>query len=210
MPDIKRCRSLFTIHGTFRVSLSEVDRQLLQRCLDRSPRAWQDFTDRFLGLVIHVSNHTASSRGMTIDQSTRDDLVAEVFLALIADDFAALRRFRRNSSFATYLSVIARRVIIRKLTRPQPVVMPPSAVAQAEANQASSNGAAHSAPDRIENRDEVRQLMLRLDPQEANVVRMYHLEGKTYHEISKAIGMSENSVGPVLTKARAKMRGGRQ
>ena len=122
----------------------------------------------------------------------------------------ALRRFRRNSSLATYLSVISRRVIIRKLMRPQPTVMPPSALADAENHRASTNGAAHAAPNRIENRDEVQQLMLRLDPQEANVIRMYHLEGKTYQEISQVIGMSENSIGPVLTRARAKMRGKRQ
>ncbi len=50
--------------------------------------------------------------------------------------------------------------------------------------------------------------MLRLDPQEASVVRMYHLEGKSYEEISKVVGMSENSIGPVLTRARSKMREG--
>ena len=46
--------------------------------------------------------------------------------------------------------------------------------------------------------------MLRLDPQEASVVRMYHLEGKSYEEISKVVGMSENSIGPVLTRARGR------
>ncbi|MCG8653691.1 MAG: sigma-70 family RNA polymerase sigma factor, partial [Pirellulales bacterium] len=62
------------------MSLSEVDRVLLQRCLDKAPRAWQDFVDRFLGLVMHVANHTAEARGLKLDDSTRDDLVAEVFL----------------------------------------------------------------------------------------------------------------------------------
>ena len=35
------------------------------------------------------------------------------YVAVIADDFAVLRRFRRNCSLATYLTVIARRVIVR-------------------------------------------------------------------------------------------------
>ena len=74
------------------MSLSDVDRQLLQRCLDRAPRAWEDFVDRFLGLVIHVANHTAESRQIQLDSSACDDLVADVFVAIIADDFGVLRR----------------------------------------------------------------------------------------------------------------------
>jgi len=35
---------------------------------------------------------------------------------------------------------------------------------------------------------------------------MYHLEGKSYQEISSAVGMPENSVGPTLSRARSKMR----
>jgi RNA polymerase sigma-70 factor (ECF subfamily) len=35
---------------------------------------------------------------------------------------------------------------------------------------------------------------------------MYHLEGKSYREISSVIGMPENSIGPMLSRARAKMR----
>ncbi len=182
------------------MSLSEVDRQLLQRCLDGSPRAWQDFADRFLGLVVHVANHTAESRGLALDSATRDDLVADVFLAILQNDLSTLRRFRRNCSLATYLTVVARRVIVRRLTRQQ-----------RNGHQPLRNGdntvaAVDSDQTRMHNEQEVQQLMLRLDPQEANVIRMYHLEGKTYQEISAVVGMNENSIGPLLSRARAKMR----
>jgi RNA polymerase sigma-70 factor (ECF subfamily) len=179
------------------VSLSPSDRQLLQRCLDRAPRAWRDFVDRFLGLVVHVANHTAAARGLSIDQATRDDLVGEVFLTFVANDFGVLRRFRRNCSLATYLTVVARRVIVRRLS--QIPLAAPSGAAERVSEE---------APARIENQEEVQKLLLRLDPNEANVVRMYHLEGKSYEEISRIVGMSENSIGPVLSRARVKMRNG--
>ncbi|WP_146461047.1 RNA polymerase sigma factor [Rubripirellula tenax] len=190
------------------MSLSEVDRALLQRCLDQAPRAWQDFVDRFLGLVVHVANHTAQSRGLTIDMATRDDLVADVFLTLVAGDYAVLRRFRRNSSLATYLTVVSRRVIARRLTQSAAEV---SASGQSSNGQAGGEGNGHHESDisRIDDREEIQQLMMRLDSTEANVVRMYHLEGKSYDEISRAVGMSLNSVGPVLSRARDKMKNGR-
>ncbi|MBP6931771.1 MAG: hypothetical protein KBB62_03565, partial [Candidatus Pacebacteria bacterium] len=34
----------------------------------------------------------------------------------------------------------------------------------------------------------------------------FDLEGKSYQEISSAVGMPENSVGPMLSRARRKMR----
>ena len=59
---------------------------------------------------------------------------------------------------------------------------------------------------RVSDRDQVERLLAELDGAEAKVVRMYHLEGKSYQEISSAVGMPENSVGPTLSRARSKMR----
>jgi RNA polymerase sigma-70 factor (ECF subfamily) len=35
---------------------------------------------------------------------------------------------------------------------------------------------------------------------------MFCLEGKSYREISSAVGMPENRIGPTLSRAHAKMR----
>ncbi|WP_145169373.1 sigma-70 family RNA polymerase sigma factor [Rubripirellula lacrimiformis] len=187
------------------MSLSEVDRLLLQRCLDQAPRAWQDFVDRFLGLVVHVANHTSQSRGITIDRATRDDLVAEVFLTLVGNDFAVLRRFRRNCSLATYLTVVSRRVIARRLAK----LRSHAAGGEASVDAESKHADHRSIESRIADKDEVQRLMQQLGPVEANVVRMYHLEGRSYQEISQVVGVKENSVGPMLSRARQKMRNGR-
>lgn len=180
------------------MSLSEFDRELLQFCLDRAPRAWQNFVDRFIGLVVHVANHVAESRGIKLDQSSRDDLVAEVFLVLIADDFSVLRRFRRNCSLATYLTVISRRVVIRRLQAGRKTI---------KTALPSEPPVSDEFPKRMENAEEVQKLLLRLDEREATVVRMYHLEEKSYEEISQVTGIASNSIGPVLARARDKMRG---
>jgi RNA polymerase sigma-70 factor (ECF subfamily) len=48
--------------------------------------------------------------------------------------------------------------------------------------------------------------LLRLDQRDAQIVRMYHLEGKSYREISSTMGIAENSIGPALSRARTQMR----
>jgi len=40
--------------------------------------------------MIHVVNHTARTRGLPLDDDTRDDLVAEIFAAIVADQYAVL------------------------------------------------------------------------------------------------------------------------
>jgi len=181
------------------VALSEIDRSLLDRCLSRKPRAWEDFIDRFMGLVVHVINHTAQCRSINLSAADREDLAAEVFLAVVDNDMAVLRHFRGKSSLATYLTVIARRVVVRKLVEGHSSVPLGDMVARAEIEEVEPE-------QRIGDREEVGRLLGQLQGSEATVVRMYHLEGKTYQEISHVVGMPENSVGPMLSRARAKMR----
>jgi RNA polymerase sigma-70 factor (ECF subfamily) len=181
------------------VPLIGIDRNLLQRCLAHKPKAWREFVDRFMGLVVHVVNHSAQSRSVRLTREDRDDLVGEVFLAIVKDDFAVLRRFRGECSLATYLAVVARRVVVHELVgRKSPALLGENSYRAA---------VSETAPDeQATSREEVQRLIEELDGIEAAIVRMYHLEGKSYREISATVGIAENSVGPMLTRARSKMR----
>ena len=182
------------------MALSDLDRNLLKRCLTRGPRHWEDFVDRFLGLVIHVVNHSAQSRSIRLSEQDREDLVSEVFLAIVHDDFAVLRRFRGESSLATYLTVVARRLVIRELLQRKT----PASLNDVPEPAISNGGHNNSPEERISSREEVERLLQKLNGSEADVVRLYHLEGKSYQEISSRVGMPENSIGPTLSRARAK------
>lgn len=182
--------------------LSEIDRHLLERCLERKPRAWEDFVDRFLGLVIHVINHTARSWSLRITPELRDDLCGEVFLTLLKDDFVVLRKFRGECSLASYLCVVTRRVVVKALV--QRKALPGEGAPQVSLEQVAEP-ASLSVEERISNREEAERLLALLEGNEATVVRMFHLEGRTYQEISEATGIPSNSIGPILSRARSKL-----
>ena len=143
------------------MALSEIDRNLLDRCLNRKPRAWEDFVDRFMGLVVHVINHTAQCRSTNLSAADREDLAAEVFLAIVDNDMAVLRHFRGKSSLATYLTVIARRVVVRKLVEGRSAMPLGDMVAQAEADE-------YEPEQRIGDREEVGRLLGELQGSEAD------------------------------------------
>ncbi|REJ74956.1 MAG: sigma-70 family RNA polymerase sigma factor [Planctomycetota bacterium] len=186
------------------MALTEIDRRLLKQCLARTPGAWQDLVDRFLGLFVHVIQHTAHARSVRLSADDIDDLCSEIFVTLLKNDFAVLRNFRGQSSLATYLTVVARRIVVHQLVRRARE----EALGHISAHQAAVDAAGRETrePQRIEDAEEISLLMNRIPPADAQIVRMFHLEGKSYHEISDKLGIPENTVGSTLSRAREKLR----
>lgn len=97
------------------MSATHLDNALLERCLESQPRAWEDFVDRFLGLVLHVIDHTVARREIRLRMDERQTMCERVFAALAYDQFRILREFKGRSSLTTYLSIIVRRIVVRLL-----------------------------------------------------------------------------------------------
>ena len=74
--------------------LREIDRQLLDRCLGKEPGAWNDFVDRYMGLIYHVIHHVSHARSVVLSPADTEDIAAEIFLAIVDD---GLRRPRAGS-----------------------------------------------------------------------------------------------------------------
>lgn len=185
------------------MALTAVDRALLQRCLSHETEAWNDFVDRFLGLIYHVISHTAHLRSMPLRAEDHEDLAAEVLLQIVANDYAVLRQFKGHSSLATYLAVIARRICVHEMARR----------AAAHEVQRRDNGThvqdveePPKAQVGLENLEEVERLLGKLRSSERKVVRLYYLEGHTYEEIATALNIPVNTIGPILSRARKKLR----
>lgn len=183
------------------MALTNLDRELLRRCLAKQPGAWNDFVDRFLGLIYHVVQHTAHLRSIPLKPEDTEDLAAEVLLQIVAGDYAVLRQFRGNSSLATYLTVIARRIAVNQLARRAAAreVQPAPASEPAE-----PEGEDHAAG--LERLEEVERLLSKLPSREREVVRLHYIEGRTYEEISTELNIPVNTIGPILSRARKKLR----
>ncbi len=184
--------------------LTALDRTLLQRCLNHEPGAWNDFVDRYLGLIYHVIQHTAHHRSVPLNAEDTEDVASEILLQLVANDYAAFRRFRGNASLATYLTVIARRICVHELAK-----YGAAAEGHARTDGRKLKAEAEEPPKAqvgLESLEEVGKLLRRLPARERQVVRLFYFEGRTYEEISTALNIPVNSIGPVLSRARHKLR----
>ena len=182
--------------------LSDIDRKLIDRCLGKEPGAWNDFVDRYLGLIYHVIHHVAHARSRAVSQADMEDIASEILLRIVDDDYDILRRYKGTSSLPTYLTVIARRICVKEMVKRQREAELGHASAHRETTSADGSGEVEA----IATAEEVERMLEELPDREAEVVRLYHLKFMNYREIGKKLGIPEASVGPILSKARKRLR----
>ena len=182
--------------------LHDFDRKLLDRCLGHEPGAWNDFVDRYMGLIYHVIHHVSHARSLVLSPDDVEDLAAEVFLGIVDDNYRVLRHFKGGSALPTYLTVVARRICVKEVVKRHReaelghVTASRSVVGEDQGDE--------SEP--IASAEEVERMLKDLSEREAQVVRLYHLQYLNYRQIGKQLGIPENSVGPILAKARKRLR----
>ena len=184
--------------------LREIDRDLIDRCLQHDPGAWTDFVDRYMGLIYHVIHHVVHARSLVLSAADIEDVAAEVFLAIVDDNYDILRRFQGKSSLPTYLTVIARRITVKEVVKRFREAELGHTRAHREA--LSPEGASSDEIEPVAAAEEVERMLSDLDEREADVIRLYHLKFLNYRQIGKQLGIPENSVGPILAKARGNLR----
>ncbi len=180
--------------------LTDKDRILINDLLSGTTGAWNTFVDRYANLIEQVISHTTHAHSLKLNRHDIDDLTADVFTTLLDRNMGAIRGFRGRSSFATYLAVVVRRVVLRKLTQRRYL----QAFGHVQAHQASvAEATDSSASQRVDEKDEVDSLMQQLPESLRPIVRMFYLDGNTYQQISQRLSIPLNSIGPTLARAKA-------
>jgi RNA polymerase sigma-70 factor (ECF subfamily) len=185
------------------------ERRLVAALVARDRSAWSEFVERFQGLVYARISRTALEFNGSLDRSAIEDIRAEIFAALIENDFASLRRFEGRSSLATWLAIIARRSCIKWMHKRNR--------RQEQANQRvddvlqdnfAGGGSTDVLAALIQTEDglQLRKMLNRLNDGDRSVLRMFFMDGLSYAQISSDLGISINSVGPKLQRAQKRLR----
>lgn len=201
------------------MALTAVDRSILQRLLQRDSGAWNDFVDRFLGIIYHTIHYSAHLRSNPLTPELVEDIAQEILTQLAANDYALLRQFRAKSSLATYLTVIGRRISVRELVKRVGTTrkaLPSEYRAKQQQPPAAENAKAEAIADEeetvsgarlgLEQLERVQKLLRKLPSREREVVRLFYLEGRSFEEISIELNVPVKEIGPILKGARKLLR----
>ncbi len=186
--------------------LTDLDRKLLSELLAGRSGSWKVFVDRFTGLVIQVIQQTAHAHSLKLTEDDIDDLCSDTYAELLSRDMGALRGFRGRCSLATYLAVIVRRIVVRRLTQHRYR----QALGHVNAHRAAVDQASSDSPDlrNVEARDEVESLMSRLPADARQILSWFYLDNASYGEIAARLGKPLNSIGPMLARIRQALTAG--
>ena len=152
---------------------------------------------------------TALEFSRHLDRSAIEDISAEIFAALVENDFASLRRFEGRSSLATWLAVISRRSCLKWMQKgSQRQELANQRIDDVRHGDIAGGGSEDilAAMIQTEDRLRLRTMLNRLNDGDRSVLRMFFLDGLSYVEISRDLGISINSVGPKLQRAQARLR----
>jgi len=182
------------------VPLTDRDRQLINDLLSGSPGSWRVFVDRFSGLIQQVIRQTASAHSFRLSADDADDLCADTFAELLLRDMAVLRNFRGRCSFATYLAVIVRRIVVRRMTEQRFL----GALGHVTAHKAAVERASSEVPTgrQFEQREHVEHLLKKLPEESQQLLSWIYLDGVNWQEAARRLGRPLNSIGPMLSRIR--------
>ncbi|MBJ7305173.1 MAG: sigma-70 family RNA polymerase sigma factor [Gemmataceae bacterium] len=179
---------------------NSADKNLVEGCLDRFPGAWNQLVDENIQLIFHGIYQVGFRMGYRVTSEDVEDITSEVFLEILKDDFVFLRGYRGESKLSTYLCTLVHRKAAQEISK---------RVRYLNGNQ---GGSVSDHPSRVPTSGVVetnilREAISRLAMPERAMIGMFYLEGRSYKEISVSLGIAMNSIGPMLGRARLKLKG---
>ncbi len=171
----------------------------MEGCLDRFPGAWNQLVDENIQLIFHGIYQVGFRMGYHVTSEDVEDITSEVFLEILKDDFAFLRAYRGESKLSTYLSTLVHRKAVQEINK---------RVSYLNGNKGAvvPNTSSHGKVSSVIQNNILREAISKLAMPERAMIGMFYLEGLSYKEISESLGLAMNSIGPMLARARLKLK----
>ena len=171
---------------------------LLARLLAGDDLAWSELVAQCSPLLMAVAAKVFNMYGAPGRGQDVEDAVADVWKNLLENNQRVLRECRLNGNFLQVVHVLARHraIDILRKRRGRHVV---------SLEHDWPLAAAHEE-DTVASDELVAAAIVALGERERLLVQLFFLQGKKYREIAALTGIPQNSIGPTLARAIAKMR----
>ena len=179
------------------------DAELLRRCCEGSAPAWDEFARRYMGVITHAVRQTLLRTYQRALAQDVENVVQDVFASLYEDSGRRLGSFSGRCTVQNWLRAVAiRRALnyVRSERRRQgrsldehPLFLPEAIPEETEEVWAQ----------RIR---QLEQHLSELAPRDRLVLRLFYLDGVRQKQIARILEVSENTIGPILARARQRLQ----
>lgn len=186
---------------------NQEEQQFILLLLKRDPHTWRDFVNRYDKLIISRILSTCRELGIVPRPDLIEDCGAEVMAVLFHGDMHGLRQFQGRSKLSTWLAVIVRRTALNFLHRHQrdtEKICPNDS--QFDIATVPEKPLKDTAAIDSDNRTQIQNCMNQLNPSDRQALELYFDQNMSYADIGRALGITENAVGPKLHRAQKRLK----
>lgn len=186
------------------------DRELIRRLIAGEADAWRMLVEGSAGLMRAMVLRVLPADGA--GEAEVEDVLQSVFLKLWAGDRRRLREFRGRCRLSTWLAAVARREALDRRRKGE---------RHARLTRAAHGDAVRSLLDDVQRasdpaddgrvldahrRRQVAHAVADLPARDRLLIRLVYEDGCAYREAARVLGARENSIGPWLSRAQARLR----
>ncbi len=175
--------------------------ELVEACIEGRPGAWESFVRRYAPLILAVARRSLRARSLAPAPDDLDDICENTFYAFLKDDFALLRAYDSRFALSTYVGVVARTQAGRFARRRR---------------AAQSDLDVHDIPSRVGDpaviaeegdlRAALRETLDEMPDRDRQILSLFYFSDRDYRAIASDLGISPNSVGAALHRARERLK----
>ena len=187
------------------------ERELIERCIAGDNESWRKFLESY-GSVIYGTVTTLLGRFSLHEPALAEDIFASIIEKLLVDRCAALRGFKSDSKFTTYLVSIARNRTydyLRTLKR-RPTISISTPLAGSDQGSEDELGKMLAADLDLDHELEVRltleQVLKGLSAPESLILQLYYIEGMKDREIGELLSLSVDALSARKSRALKKLK----
>ena len=184
------------------------ERRLLERCLAGDETAWEELVRRLRAPARAAAERTIVKALGAVDPAEVEEAEQAAFSELVADSYAALRRFNWGCSLGTYVSVIAARAavdLVKLRMREERTRGGAERLAELARTHAVAADPERSALD-AELSESISGAIGQLPGGQALSARLYYFDGCSVGEIAEYRGVPYGTVTSDLRRAREALR----
>src|SRR6185295_9349859 len=179
------------------------DGELVRQCLQGARPAWEDFARRYHDVVERAVRHALIRLCRRAPVHDVENVVQEIFSGLLEDSGRRLRTYSGQCSLKGWLRAVAVRRAVNyvrdeKRRRGRPLderllFIPESPRTDAEEATAERMRRLEATLDQLSLRDRL-------------VLRLYYLDGVPLKNVAVLLGVSRNTIWPLVTRARQRLQ----
>lgn len=182
------------------------DRALLERCLGGDAGAWNEFVARYRSPMEQAVRFTFLRSVYRVPHADVENVVQDLLARLYERGGRRLRSFEGRCALGVWLKSIAVRYTLNFIRDEKRRGRYGGGEIEDLALLPAAGAEPTSTP---EEREEVRRLDALLDslgPLQRTVLKMFYYDGLSYRQISQALGIPVQTLGSLITRARARLR----